>query len=438
MQKEQNKVALVWFRNDLRVKDQSSLAKAMEKANKVIAVYCLDPRHFKVSSYGFIKTNVFRTKFLLETLHQLKSNLNKINVSLLVFREKPEKIIPKLHGIYGFTEVYFQKEWTTEEIKVEEALKERLNEAAQMISVYDQFLVHPDDIIMGLDHIPDIFTEFRKNIEKYSKVRPVVELPKKMPEANLLEVENVIPTLVEMGFTEPDFVSISAFPFQGGEQNAMNRLDYYFFRSGKLGKYKETRNNLIGRDYSSKLSAWLSNGSVSPRTIYWAVRKFEKRYILNQSTSWLIYELIWRDYFKYVSMKYGSKMFSSHGIKSKLKKWKKDKDLVRQWVEGETSEPFVNANMIELKRTGWMSNRGRQNVASYFTKTLGLDWRIGASYFESMLVDYDVHSNYGNWMYVAGVGNDPRNRTFNIPLQALRYDPEQKFQKIWLEEILYE
>ena len=84
-----------------------------------------------------------------------------------------------------------------------------------------------------------------------------------------------------------------------------------------------------------------------------------------------------------------------------------------------------------------MSNRGRQNVASYFAKELQIDWRIGASYFESSLIDYDVHSNYGNWQYVAGVGNDPRDRKFNIKLQSERYDPQQKFQNLWLQPTLF-
>jgi deoxyribodipyrimidine photo-lyase len=88
--------------------------------------------------------------------------------------------------------------------------------------------------------------------------------------------------------------------------------------------------------------------------------------------------------------------------------------------------------MIELKKTGWMSNRGRQNVASYFAKNLLLDWRIGAAYFESQLIDYDVHSNYGNWMYLSGVGNDPRDRKFNIKTQAENYDGDFIFQNLWL------
>ena len=94
--------------------------------------------------------------------------------------------------------------------------------------------------------------------------------------------------------------------------------------------------------------------------------------------------------------------------------------------------------MIELSKTGWMSNRGRQNVASYFSKNLLMDWRIGAAYFESQLIDYDVHSNYGNWMYVSGVGNDPRDRKFDIRFQASRYDSHGKFQKLWNQKTLFE
>ncbi len=116
--------------------------------------------------------------------------------------------------------------------------------------------------------------------------------------------------------------------------------------------------------------------------------------------------------------------------------WNVNQIHIDNWINGTTSEPFVNANMIELKKTGWMSNRGRQNVASYFAKELEIDWRIGAAYFEAMLIDYDVHSNYGNWMYVSGVGNDPRDRKFNIKLQAERYDPQGKFQNIWLQNTL--
>ena len=231
--------------------------------------------------------------------------------------------------------------------------------------------------------------------------------------------------------------SRSAFPFKGGETEALNRLKDYFFKSKKLGVYKKTRNGLIGEDYSSKLSAWLACGCISARQIYWAVKRFEREYYKNQSTYWLIFELIWRDFFKYISLKHGNKIFQLQGIIDKEYDWSRSPEKVHQWIHGETDSTFVNANMMELNLTGWMSNRGRQNVASFFSKDLKVDWRIGAAYFESLLIDYDVHSNYGNWMYVSGVGNDPRDRKFNVSLQADRYDPRGRYQQIWLQRTLF-
>jgi len=166
-------------------------------------------------------------------------------------------------------------------------------------------------------------------------------------------------------------------------------------------------------------------------------KEFEKIHFKNQSTYWLIFELIWRDYFKYVSLKHGNAIFKLNGTFNKDCDWKADENEINKWIQGETNETFVNANMIELNNTGWMSNRGRQNVASYLAKELHLDWRIGAAYFESLLLDYDVHSNYGNWMYAAGVGNDPRDRKFNVQRQAVMYDPNHKFRNIWLQPTLF-
>lgn len=116
--------------------------------------------------------------------------------------------------------------------------------------------------------------------------------------------------------------------------------------------------------------------------------------------------------------------------------WKRDKDQFKAWREGRTGVPFVDANMREMLQTGWMSNRGRQNVASFLIKDLGLDWRLGAEWFESVLLDHDVCSNYGNWNYAAGIGNDPReNRKFNMVKQGLDYDPDGEYIRAWIPEL---
>lgn len=423
---------LVWFRNDLRINDNHSLFQACQKKGKVIGVYFVDPRQFEMTRYGFKKTEKFRAKFLLETLRDLKNNLAIKNISLLIFYDLPENVLPKLVDDYQISTVFLQKEWTQEEVNVNDNSKSQIK-GVEFVETYDQFLFHPSDIPYAeFSKIPEVFTEFRKKCEKESKIRPTVEIPIQ-PTENLIETLNVIPSLENLGLESFKLNKNSAFPFRGGETAALKRMEHYFFETENLSEYKKTRNGLIGSDYSSKFSAWLANGSISARTIYWEVQNYESEICKNEDTYWMIFELIWRDYFKYFSLKHGTKIFQLDGILGKKYEWKFNEKALRQWMNGNTREPFVNANMIELQQTGFMSNRGRQNVASYWAKELEQDWRVAAAYFESMLIDYDVHSNYGNWMYNAGVGNDPRDRKFNIKRQAEMYDANSDYQKLWLK-----
>lgn len=430
---QKNKIGLVWFRNDLRVADNASLANAIKENERVIAVYCFDPRQFELSKYGnFKKTEKFRTKFNIESVRELKLNLEKMNISLLVYHQNLEEIIPKIISEFNVNSVYYQEEWTKDEVKTENEIKSKVDNTIEFKTVFDQFLFHPKDIPFSIQDIPNVFTQFRNKCEKASKIRNE-SVAKAMLNTNLIENKTVIPTLQDLGFEDFEVDKRTAFPFKGGENQAQKRMENYFWETENLSVYKETRNGLIGSDFSSKFSPWLANGSISAKTIYWQICEYEQQVEKNDSTYWLIFELIWRDYFKYISLKYGQKIFKIGGILDKDYDWKTNKSAIDNWINGNTQEPFVNANMIELQKTGFMSNRGRQIVGSYFAKNLLLDWRIGAAYFESMLIDYDVHSNYGNWMYVSGVGNDPRDRKFNIKLQAENYDGENKYQHLWLE-----
>ena len=425
-----NNTALVWFRNDLRINDQNSLAKACAENNQVIAVYCFDPRQFAQTKYGFKKTERFRAKFLLATVAELRENLLKKNISLLVYYDTPENVLPKIVSDYLISNIYCQKEWTPEEQHVLDSLQ-KLLPSTEFIETYDQFLIHPNDLpYSNFQDIPNVFTNFRNVVEKDFKIRPLISIEKK-PDSNLLDIITEIPNLKALGFEDFETDKRTAFPFSGGENQALKRVENYFWKTKNLSKYKETRNGLIGTDYSSKLSAWLANGSISPRTIYWEIQEYEREIEKNDSTYWLIFELLWRDYFKLISLKYGSKIFKISGILEKEYEWNFDQQTFEDWTNGKTNEPFVNANMIEIKNTGWMSNRGRQNVGSYWSKNLEQNWLIAAAYFESMLIDYDVHSNYCNWIYVSGVGNDPRSRKFNISRQAEMYDKDESFRKLW-------
>lgn len=437
MQKKQDKTSLIWFRNDLRIHDNISIKKAIENSEKIMAVYCFDPRQFDNSSFGFKKTEKFRAQFLIETISNLKQQLQTIHIPFFVYIETPEKAIQNIANQFNINTIYIQKEWTSEENKVLNEVKNKVSKDINFIESFNQFLFHPDDMSFNIENLPRVFTDFRKQCEKQIKIRPETEIISAKNENFKIENTTKIPSLKDLGFDSFETHPNSAFPFKGGETEAIKRLKNYFFETKKLGVYKKTRNGLIGTDFSSKLSPWLANGSLSAKHIYYEVKRFENECFKNESTYWLIFELIWRDYFKYVSLKNGNQIFKLGGILNKDYDWSANQTKIQQWIHGETKEPFVNANMIELKKTGWMSNRGRQNVASYFAKELELDWRIGASYFESLLIDYDVHSNYGNWMYVAGVGNDPRDRKFNVQLQAERYDTNGTYQRLWLQNTLF-
>ena len=423
---------LVWFRNDLRVADNISLFNATQNSNKTIGVYCFDPRHFAETKYGFKKTEKYRAQFLIETVYELRNHLAKKNISLLVFLDKPENVLPKLVTEHQIDAIYTQKEWTSEELHVYKNLQGLENLAGlKWIESYDQFLFQPEDIPYEINTIPKVFTEFRKKCEKEVTIRPLVSI-EKQSDSHLIANNTVMPTLEDLGFEPFEVHPNSAFPYKGGENEALKRLEHYFWETQNLSKYKQTRNGLIGTDYSSKFSAWLANGSISAKTIYWKIKQYETEIGANEDTYWLIFELIWRDYFKYISLKHGTKIFQLDGILENKYDWKFNQKAFNQWISGNTNEPFVNANMIELAETGFMSNRGRQNVASFWAKEWQQDWRIAAAYFESLLIDYDVHSNYGNWIYNAGVGNDPRDRKFNIKRQAEMYDGKGDYQKLWL------
>ena len=145
---------------------------------------------------------------------------------------------------------------------------------------------------------------------------------------------------------------------------------------------------------------------------------------------------MWRDFFQFICAKHGDRIFYPSGLQNISIPWKEDWQRFELWQEGKTGFPLIDANMRELAATGFMSNRGRQNVASFLTKNLGINWILGAEWFESLLIDYDVCSNWGNWNYTAGVGNDARGfRYFNTMKQSRDYDRKGKYIKHWLPEL---
>ncbi len=235
----------------------------------------------------------------------------------------------------------------------------------------------------------------------------------------------------------------SAHPFGGGETTGHLRIRH-LVTSGSITFYQDTRNGMLGPDFSTKLSAWLALGCLSARQIHQYLLDFEDAKSElgkgvqdygkgeNRGTAAIRFELLWRDYFRLATRKFGPRLFRIGGFKNDISyTWQypqRDKEVqrkVNRFLEGTTGTGFIDASMRELFLTGYTSNRLRQNVASFLAKHLGIDWRIGAEWYESLLCDYDLSSNWGNWQYLAGVGNDPREaRVFN-PVKQVHHSFSQ-------------
>ena len=421
---------IVWYRNDLRISDHQPLTESLLNG-KTVGLYCFDPRMFGYNQYGFRKTDSIRAQFLIESVQNLKEQLNG---NLIVKIGHPEMIIPEVVKNVDAKALFCTVEATSEEIDVELSVRENLG-GIPVHSFHTHTMFHPEDVPFDLQDIPNVFTQFRKKVEKKSAVRTPLRAPDLLPDPYPNIDYGHIPSVNDLGLEEKSIDERAVLPFRGGETEAWNRLDHYFFDSDELRNYKFTRNRMLGKNYSGKFSPWLAHGCISARSIYQKVEEYETNVHKNVSTYWMKFELIWRDYFRFSAMKHGSSIFHLGGIQGKDLKKSTDPSVFKKWANGKTGIPFIDANMRELSFSGYMSNRGRQNVASFLAQNLNFDWRWGAAWFESKLIDYDVCSNWGNWAYNATVGHDPRNRYFNIVVQARKYDKKGEYVRHWLPEL---
>jgi deoxyribodipyrimidine photo-lyase len=419
--------SLLWFRHDLRLEDHPALHAALVAGGEVLPVYIIDPDQELPGPYGIPRMGAHRAQFLRTCITQLDRQLRAIGSGLQVHRGRPADVLSALATEHQATAVYAQAHHAWEEQQQERAVAAVL----PLHLAAPGTLLHPDDLPFELERLPKVFTAFRHKVEAHWSVRATLPAPTGLP-TPAYWTERTLPPLFS-GYAIPQPDPRAVMPMNGGADGAMERLTHFTGASRALGHYKETRNGMLTADESSKLSPWLAAGALSPRTVYEAVRRYEADHGANESTYWLLFELLWRDFYHLTAAKHGADMFKPRGIARAKPCGVYDRRRFEAWCEGRTGQSFIDAHMRELAATGWMSNRGRQNVASYLVHDLGLDWRLGAAWFEHLLLDYDPCSNWGNWQYLAGVGNDPREgRRFNPDLQAARYDPDGHHVRRWI------
>ncbi|TXS91902.1 DASH family cryptochrome [Parahaliea maris] len=407
---------LYWFRNELRIEDNPGLA-AHAGASHLLCVY------FWPRSRGWCNVTGLgeqRERFLTESLAALQAELRERDQELMVLQGPPQQWLPELVERYSVKRVGVSRSPGVYE-------RREVEQVAHLLEV--PLIVHEGNTLFAAGQLagqggglPVQYTPFRNRVQGLEAEHPV-GVPALPPRPNGLNVRTV---------PEPSARPHPAFIVRGGTAAGHDRLRAWMLRERAVDSYKDTRNELEGLFFSSFLSPWLANGSVSIRRVARLLRDYEQEHGANESTRHLYSEFFWREFFHWRAYEDGASLFHAAGRKQRRHLRTFEPRNFARWCAGATDYPLVNALMHQLVATGWMSNRGRQIAASCLVNELNLDWRYGAAFFEKHLLDYDVASNYGNWQYIAGVGADPRGgRHFNIDKQAALYDPDGAFVQRW-------
>ena len=431
---------IVWFRLDLRLHDNEALTDALASCDEVIPVYVFDKRWFhSTTHFGFRKTDRHRARFLIESVEDLRSKLQEKGGDLIVRRGLPEEEIYNLACALKTKWIFCNRERTRDEVQVQDALEKKLWSVGQEIRYSrGKMLYYTQDLPFPVTHTPDSFASFRKEVEHYIPVRSHLPEPEHIPNSKVEMPVGEMPTLSDLGYEQIPTDPRSDLQFRGGASEALEKLSSYFWKVGNIDHYSQTQNDLVDARDSSRFSPWISHGCLSPKMIYGELERCKQIGGNQEGANRFFLQLIWRDYHRLIGKKYGNQIFLKGGAKGVPRgDLNDDYDALESWRKGETGVPLVDACMNELAATGYLSRRGRELVASYLINDLRVNWQMGAEYFESILIDYDPCSNYGNWNLVAGVGSDKRKDiTFNLAAQARRLDPQGNYIKKWAKKYL--
>ena len=397
-------VHIQWFRNtDLRLHDNPALTRAsasvysynqQKKGSKDEAIfipfYCFDPRFVggdnlkstKRSEFGSLKCGPRRAQFLIESVEDLRARLKRKGSNLVVAQGKPEDVLKDLLNNLQTQEkdlcvtVHCQEEVCSEELRVDKAVRKVLkginasgkNSESALKPVWGSTLYLPQDLPFDKTYMgmPDVFTPFRNKVEKQSDIRIPYNTPLSeklvIPEELIQEISgdkcslSFMPSLTDLGYSEEEAEEAKkpdprgVMPFKGGETAALARVQDYIWDKDLLKNYFDTRNGMLGADYSTKFSPWLAHGCVSPRFIATECQKYEEERVANKSTYWVVFELLWRDFFKFFAAKHGDRIFLIDGTtdRQNKKRWGFDKKKFEAWKEGRTGYPLVSLPSASL------------------------------------------------------------------------------------------
>lgn len=288
-------LAIVWFRTDLRLDDHPALNHALEEADRILPVYCFDPRRFGKTTFGFEKTGRYRAKFLIEAVEALRNALRERGSDLLVRIGHPEEVLPDLCKRTGASMLMYHREVSYEDKQVEVALDKALSNSKTACSAFwGGLLYNVDDLPFHLHDMPLVYTAYREAVLRDGHIRKPLPAPDEMPRLPKVAV-GAVPRLKDFGLEEPKQCGEGMYRFRGGEDEALSRLESYVNESTTFPDGRSAAVHL-GADFNCKISPWLALGCISPRRIYHDLASRAAKAGLTAT----YFELIWRDFFKYL------------------------------------------------------------------------------------------------------------------------------------------
>ena len=401
-----DKIAIFWFRRDLRLKDNHGLYQALESGKKVLPIFIFDEDILDLLENKYDK----RVDFIVQALQTLNSFLKSKNKGIKIFKGKPLEIYKKLSQNYVIEAVYCNEDYEPYAIKRDQEIADFL--ASKNINFHkfkDQVIIHKDEIVKADKKPYTVYTPYSKLwLNEFQKV-DLQGFPSEKKLDNLLDIPFEELKIEDIGFQKTNLA------FEIPE------ADLHIIKT-----YEETRNFPAVKG-TTQLGVHLRFGTIS-------VRKLAK--IAKENNLTFLKELIWREFF--MQILYHFPKVVNHSFKSKYDAipWENNPEFLEKWKAGKTGFPIVDAGMRELNTTGFMHNRVRMITASFLIKHLLTDWRIGEAYFAEKLMDYDLSANNGNWQWCASSGCDaaPYFRIFNPDEQQKKFDPDFKYIKKWIPE----
>jgi deoxyribodipyrimidine photo-lyase len=398
-------ISVFWFRRDLRLSDNHGLYQALQASENVFLLFIFDTEILSKLENKEDK----RVDFLVQTLEVINQYLEKYGKSIQIFHGKPLDIFKKIAKEFVVKNVFCNEDYEPSAIKRDQEIKAFLAQKnIEFHSYKDQVHFHKDDILKSDGTPYSIYTPYSKQwLQKYDE-KKVEFFPSEKLLENLIDVEKQEISLEKLGFKKTNY-----------------QFEIPKINTKILKNYHETRN--FPTTPNSEMSVHLRFGTISVRKLALEAKKLNETYLK---------ELIWREFFMQILFHYPKVINKSFKRKYDNISWLFDEELFKNWCEGKTGYPIVDAGMRELNETGFMHNRVRMVCASFFTKHLLMDWRIGEAYFAEKLMDYDLSANNGNWQWSAGTGCDsaPYFRVFNPEEQQKKFDPEFIYIKKWVSE----